>query len=302
MFNKLSIHIKEIYEKVVNKENFISCEYSFSTLYMWRGAYRLLYSFFKDIFIIKKCDDNYGTFFMEPLGNFNDDELIRIIYYLEDIRKEDKNIWLLGDVTRQGKERLERIIGEKIIIEEEKNNFDYIYKCEKLIDLKGNIYRNKRNKINHFKNTYDYKKNIINRNLYEEELVKYREFLNLWSKEHSVNHMKKFLDYEIKAIEDLLLNIGYLGLDLIEIYVNEKLIGFSIGEQFNKNLCIIHVEKCLKEFNGAYAFINNEFLKECYQNIKYVNREEDLGIEGLRRSKISYIPDFLEKKYLIRLK
>lgn len=302
MFNKLDINDKEIYEDIINKENFFSCEYSFSTLYMWRNEYRLIYTILNNIFIIKKYDSNYGFFFMEPLGEFDDYELIKLIYKLEEIRKKEENIWLLGDVTSNFKYRLERIFGEKLIIQEEKNNFDYIYSCKNLIELRGKVYRNKRNKINQFKNTYNFTFSVIKENLNKEKISEYNSFLEKWLNEHSEENKSKSLECEISVIEDLLVNLKTLNLELIEVYVENNMIGFSIGEIFNSNICIIHVEKSLKEFNGSYAFINNIFLKKCYSNIRYVNREEDLGIEGLRRSKMSYIPEFLEKKYLVRLR
>ncbi|WP_262349148.1 phosphatidylglycerol lysyltransferase domain-containing protein [Helicobacter winghamensis] len=79
--------------------------------------------------------------------------------------------------------------------------------------------------------------------------------------------------------------------------VDEKIIAFSFGEPLNKDTIVIHIEKADIEFQGAYQAINREFLANAWSNYKLVNREEDLGIEGLRKAKQSYQPLYLQEKF-----
>lgn len=300
MFKNIGIKERKIYYKFLDRNSFFSCEYSFSTLYMWRKANLLQYSIMNNAFIIKKYDLDYGMFFMEPIGRYSDEELINLIDSLEDIRKKEKMPWLFGNVTKDFVERLQGIYEKNFIIEEEENHFDYIYESEKLINLKGKYYRNKRNKINQFlrDNIYDVK--LRCKNINNKEWDRYRVFLEKWNSE---NHFKdSYFKYEVKSIEDLVKNVEELKLKVVELYSRGELIGVSVGEVFGENLYIVHVEKCLREYNGAYAFINNESLKLCCNNQKFVNRQEDLGIKGLREAKMSYKPVFFEKKYLIKIK
>ncbi|WP_368239919.1 phosphatidylglycerol lysyltransferase domain-containing protein, partial [Clostridium perfringens] len=153
---------------------------------------------------------------------------------------------------------------------------------------------------NQFIKNYNYKTKFFKSFLDNKEKKECLEFLDKWYLENKQKD-DEFLA-EINGTRNLINYLEELDLDLIQLYVDNKLIGISIGERFNDSTYIVHVEKCLKEFNGAYAFINNSLLKNYFLDLKYVNREEDLGVLGLRKSKMSYNPKFLERKYLVKIK
>ncbi|MBS5969566.1 MAG: DUF2156 domain-containing protein [Clostridium perfringens] len=300
MFKKITLKDKYLYYKYIDKNKFLSCEYSFSTLFMWKEFNNIEYDILNNIFIIKKYDNNNGNFFMEPLGEIDDSDLINLINHLELIRKEEERKWLFGDVSIGFLNRLKGIYKEDLIFEEEKNNFDYVYDFNDLINLSGRKFRKKRNKYNQFIKNYNYKTEFFKSFLDNKEKKECLEFLDKWYLENKQKD-DEFLA-EINGTRNLINYLEELDLDLIRLYVDNKLIGISIGERFNDSTYIVHVEKCLKEFNGAYAFINNSLLKNSFLDLKYVNREEDLGVLGLRKSKMSYNPKFLERKYLIKIK
>ena len=187
-----------------------------------------------------------------------------------------------------------------MIFEEEINNFDYVYDFNDLINLSGRKFRKKRNKYNQFIKNYNYKTKFFKSFLDNKEKKECLEFLDKWYLENKQKD-DEFLA-EINGTRNLINYLEELDLDLIKLYVDNKLIGISIGERFNDSTYIVHVEKCLKEFNGSYTFINNALLKNSFLDLKYVNREEDLGVLGLRKSKMSYNPKFLERKYLVKIK
>lgn len=300
MFKKITLKDKYLYYKYIDKNKFLSCEYSFATLFMWKEFNNIEYDILNNIFIIKKYDNNNGDFFMEPLGEIDDSDLINLINHLELIRKEEERKWLFGDISIGFLNRLKDIYKEDLIFEEEINNFDYVYDFNDLINLSGRKFRKKRNKYNQFIKNYNYKTKFFKSFLDNKEKKECLEFLYKWYLENKQKD-DEFLA-EINGTRNLINYLGELDLDLIKLYVDNKLIGISIGEKFNDSTYIVHVEKCLKEFNGAYAFINNEILKNSFLDLKYVNREEDLGVLGLRKSKMSYNPKFLERKYLVKIK
>lgn len=300
MFKKITLKDKYLYYKYIDKNKFLSCEYSFATLFMWKEFNNIEYDILNNIFIIKKYDNNNGDFFMEPLGEIDDSSLINLINHLELIRKEEERKWLFGDVSIRFLNRLKGIYKEDLIFEEEINNFDYLYDFNDLINLSGRKFRKKRNKYNQFIKNYNYKTKFFKSFLDNKEKKECLEFLDKWYLENKQKY-DEFLA-EINGTRNLINYLDELDLDLIKLYVDNKLIGISIGERFNDSTYIVHVEKCLKEFNGAYAFINNSLLKNSFLDLKYVNREEDLGVLGLRKSKMSYNPKFLERKYLVKIK
>ncbi|EOU1829650.1 DUF2156 domain-containing protein, partial [Clostridium perfringens] len=150
MFKKITLKDKSIYYKYIDKNKFLSCEYSFATLFMWKDFNNIEYDIVNNIFIIRKYDKINGKIFMQPLGDIDDDSLINIIDYLEFIRKKENNKWLFGDVSINFLNRLKDIYKENLIFDEEKLNFDYLYDFDDLKNLSGRKFRNKRNKYNQF--------------------------------------------------------------------------------------------------------------------------------------------------------
>ncbi|WP_242976680.1 DUF2156 domain-containing protein [Clostridium perfringens] len=262
MFKKITLKDKYLYYKYIDKNKFLSCEYSFATLFMWKEFNNIEYDILNNIFIIKKYDNNNGYFFMEPLGEIDDSGLINLINNLELIRKEEERKWLFGDVSIRFLNRLKGIYKEDLIFEEEKNNFDYVYDFNDLINLSGRKFRKKRNKYNQFIKNYNYKTEFFKSFLDNKEKKECLEFLDKWYLENKQKD-DEFLA-EINGTRNLINYLEELDLDLIKLYVDNKLIGISIGERFNDSTYIVHVEKCLKEFNGAYAFINNSLLKNSF--------------------------------------
>ena len=127
------------------------------------------------------------------------------------------------------------------------------------------------------------------------------DLLRQW---HSVKEeVDKELEMETEAIDDVICKMDILDMKGIGVYVDNSLVAFTIGETYaNGTMANILVEKADTRYNGIYAFINREFLKHDFTTTEYVNRQEDCGNEGLRKSKLSYNPVRMEEKYLVNLK
>lgn len=294
-FKPLTLKDKNILNKYFFKKNSLSYEYTFTSLFIWRNVYNIKYNIIDDALIILR-EENEHKYFMEPLG-YNKNSIIPIIKKLKSISlKDDKFNFLFGDIEESFKDYLLYLFKDKIDVYEDVNDFEYIYKTKDLINLNGNRYHKKRNHYNTFKNLYNYNIKSISDDIMKNDCL---SLLNLWNANKKLSFSS--IKYEKKAILECFYNMNYLDLKSIAIYDNNSIIGFSIGEIFN-NMGIIHIEKANNNYNGIYSFLNKEFLIKDFSSTIFINRQEDCGDLGLRKSKESYHPIQKLKKYWIRLK
>ena len=168
------------------------------------------------------------------------------------------------------------------ITEERRSLGDYIYSIPELINLSGHKYHGKKNHVNEFIKNYSYEYHRIS----PDDISLLREAREALYKDDGDIELRE----EHDAIEELLDNFAALELKAAVITVGGKIAAYTIGEQMNSDTALIHIEKADRNFEGSYAMINNLFLKNEFSDLKYVNREEDMGIEGLRKAKLSYKP------------
>ncbi len=292
-FKDLTIDDKKVIDKYIKPYYFKTSEYSFTNLYIWRKAFHVQYTILDDgTLILMKRDDKGNYYFMQPIG-YKPENLNNVINILMDYAKENDMAYLFRDSEEDFIEELKKIDNLKFIIEEDRDNFDYIYESQKLISLSGKKLHSKKNHINSFIRNYDYVIKPIDKNNAEEvnEMAKY------WCKQ---NFCVDYLYFELKGVQDILSHIGELDFEGMAVYVNDKVEAFTFGERVNNDMAIIHIEKANIELDGLYAFINNSFLKNYYYDVPYINREQDLGLTGLRKAKLSYQPYKLEKKFIVK--
>ena len=152
--------------------------------------------------------------------------------------------------------------------------------------------KSKRNFINRFKKDHNYNYESLNENSKKECIEVAREWC-----ERKNCAMEGSAIKELTACEIALLNMEELGLKGGAIRTDGKIVAFSLGEKINDETVIVHFEKADTEYNGIFQVINNEFIKNDWSDTIYVNREEDMGIEGLRKAKMSYMPEFMLESY-----
>lgn len=289
-FRDLTINDKDLFDNYLKNLNTKSYEYSFPALYLWRHLCKTKYYIINNCLVIKK-ETNYGTFFMMPMG-YEKSSLEDLILNLKSLSKNN-SIYLLGDIEDIFIDDLKKFTTLSFEAVEARDTFEYIYLTNELLNLEGKKYHNKRNNYNSFIHSYKYTiTSIDNEN-------KIKDCLELLSNWHlKTTSVSEELCIEIKEITDLLYNLDYLNLCSIAVYVGPYLAGFSVGEIF-KDTAIIHIERCNTDYKGIYSFISREFIKKDFRNTTYINREEDCGSPGLRKSKFSYHPIYLLKKSLI---
>ncbi|EQB87070.1 hypothetical protein J2Z44_000822 [Clostridium punense] len=290
-FQPLRLEDKPLFDKYLKPYKFKTCEYSFTSLFMWRKALDIHYAIFKDMLIIRKLDFQGNYHMMEPLG-YTKENLKEVVEALEEYKEKEGLGYLFKDAEESFVQDLKETFGDKLIVEEDRDNFDYIYSSEKLISLSGKKLHSKKNHYNNFIKNNTYRIEPITDELVCECIKAARE----WCRK---NDCKGYLLYELRAIEEMLKSSHYLDFKGMVVYVNEKIAAFTIGEKVSEDLAIIHVEKADSNINGLYAFINKTFVENYFSEVPFINREQDLGIEGLRKAKLTYQPVRLESKYIV---
>lgn len=296
-FKKLELEDKKLIDKYIYPYKFMSCEYSFTSLYIWKDACDIKYTVYEDALILKKKDFEGNYHFMQPLG-YKKEKLRQIIAALEDYKEENDMTYLFKDLDEGFVEEVNALIHEndEVCVEEDRDNFDYLYEAKKLMTFSGKKLHGKKNHYNFFVKNYDYEVLDIDN---EKVILDVIEASERWYEETPEKDEKLY--YELLAIKDIVNYMNYLNLKGIAVYIDGKLCAFSIGECLNDKLAVIHIEKGDKEKNGIYSFIAKTFVERCFSNAEIINREQDLGIEGLRKAKMSYHPIKLEKKFILEV-
>ncbi|OSB07825.1 DUF2156 domain-containing protein [Paraclostridium bifermentans] len=293
LFKDIEIDCKNILDKYFDLVDYEACEYCFTTLYMWKDLYNTRYYVEDDFAIVAGEYENKGFIILPLAKKENMNKAFDFI--IKNFEKQHKQIHLKA-INKEVVEYLQSVYGDRFEYIEERNNFDYIYDGESLRTLAGRKNQKKRNHLNSFVKEYgdrvEYKK------LEEADFDECINLLKEWSKdkEESIE-----LDSEFKAIKRIFKNYKKLKdtLKISGIYIDSKLEAFSIGEMLNDNMAVIHVEKANADIRGLYPYINQQFLLNEFSDVEFVNREEDLGIEGLRKAKLSYHPVKFAEKYTV---
>ena len=287
-FKKIGIEDKSLFEKILSDVSSNSFSKSFGSYFLWAESFKIKMCFDNGILYVKYHNEN-PTYEM-PKGSKTDENLKKAINSLLENHKnteKSKEFKFIG-LTKQEAEKLKKLFPDKFEITPERNDFEYIYSAKALAELKGKKYHSKRGHIAKFSKINNWKYEPLNMDKKQD----YIEFFKLWFKEKQGANPN-----EMKAIEKSLNYYNELELYGGAIYVDEKIAACAIGEKINSETFVVHFEKALGEFADAYTVINNELCKHIQSKYKYINREEDLGISGLRKAKLSYHPICFIEKY-----
>ena len=185
-------------------------------------------------------------------------------------------------------------------VEEQTDLRDYLYDGESMRTLAGKKLHKKKNLVNAFRREYEGRYEY--RRLCCSDRDEVWEFLERWRRQkEEADALEDSLDYEVSGIHDILKNCSSLCVRMAGVYVDGRLEAFTIGS-FNEreDMAVIHIEKANPEIKGMYQFINQQFLVNEFPDVSLVNREDDVGMEGLRKAKMSYNPIGFARKYMVR--
>lgn len=175
---------------------------------------------------------------------------------------------------------------------------DYLYDGDAMRTLAGKKLHKKKNHLNAFLKEYEGR--YVFRRLCCSDRNHVWMFLDKW-RENKGDEAEQHLDYEVAGIHEILKDCSYLNVRMSGVYIDDQLEAFTIGSyNARENMAIIHIEKANPEIRGLYQFINQQFLLHEFPDAALVNREDDLGQEGLRKAKQSYNPVGYARKYLVK--
>lgn len=230
--------------------------------------------------------------YMQPIGEDGSHDFADIIPLLARDAHSHGNRLRMIDLTEEGCEGLNTLYGKCFALHSDPAFEDYIYLRESLSTLSGKRLQPKRNHINKFRAlypTYEYHP------LTPSHFEACEELDCKWRAAHGDECDD--LTPERCAMLHAFENFKELGLHGGVLYIDGELAAFTYGSAINSDTFCIHIEKGLTQYAGCYTMINQLFASSLPSNYKYINREEDLGIEGLRRAKLSYYPDHKQTKY-----
>jgi len=290
---EMTIEDKEIILSYTNKRTVYSCEYGLTTLFMWQNMYKP-HLFFNEnyMLIFEHYEDECYSLMPMCTPEYFDESFKMTIKLFEEIEESFE----MYCVDEQYATFIKENYGEHFHVEAPRDLADYIYDAEKLRKLSGDKLRKKKNHINAF--LRDYADRYLHRELSRMDKEVISDFLEEWCLLHGDEN--SHLQEEIIGIHFILENLETLEAKAIGVFVDGRLEAFSMASSINEGReAIIHVEKANTEIRGLYPFINQLFLTEYLTKVELVNREDDLGLEGLRKAKMSYEPLRLEHKYTI---
>ena len=297
IFKEIDIDSYKELRPFFNSVDYEACEYCFTTLYMWRDMYKTSY-YIEDDFAIIVGEYEGDRFSVLPLAK-KDKIHKAIAFMINYFKNEDHRIYLRA-VTKEVVELLQKDYPGRFEYIEERDYFDYVYDAESLRTLKGRKNQKKRNHLNYF--IKEYEGRVEYKKLDKENFDDCITLLKAWTVNKEENGDKEEgIDDEFVAIKKIFDHYDVLREDvkISGIYIDNKLEAFTIGEKINEHMAVIHIEKANPEIRGLYPYINKEFLVNEFSDVKFVNREEDLGIEGLRKAKLSYHPIKFAEKYTV---
>lgn len=282
-FNPPVLEDKAAVDAVFHTGLYRANDYCFGNIFVWRHRFKPTIAFENGSLLVK-FELAGKTAYLYPTG---EDVRTSLRMLAEDAKTRGIPLRVAA-VSQEMADELAKMFPGKFQWESNRNDSDYIYSTSDLTDLAGRKYHSKRTHITHFKEMGDWSYEEIT----SENLAECREMNEKWFQENA-EEGEKSLDFEYTATQEAFDHYERLGFSGGLLRFMGRVVAYTIGEQLCRDTFVVHFEKAYGNVDGAYPVINNEFVAHRCGEFRYVNREEDLGDEGLRRAKMSYQPAIL---------
>lgn len=293
-FKPVTINDKEAIQFFFDKADYRNCDFSFSNIFCWQNSYNTSFAIADDfLFFHFNTHGRWGYLF--PVG---DGDLGKAVVQLGMDAQKRQIPLLIFAVTRKMFELIEEIMPGEFIYETDRKWSEYIYSSEDLITLTGKKYQPKRNHINKFKRTYTWEYLPIT----QEIIPDCKELYRRWCAENGGCNSEQSLAEESVATHRAFEHFERLGLTGGALRIDGEILAYSYGQPLTEDTFGVHAEKSLYEINGGFVMINQQFAERNCVGYQYINREEDLGLESLRKAKLSYYPAIILEKGFLRRK
>ena len=240
-------------------------------------------------FVMLRYTQPEAIYHLFPAGE--GDPRLAVAALLQDAAERGERLKLIG-VSKAQCEALQQWYPEKFDFTADRDGFDYVYEVERLASLQGKKLQAKRNHINRFVEQYPEWQAV---ELTPENLPSCMEVERQWQAKREQAPLQ-----EDTAVWSAIRNFEALGLEGLMILTPDGPAAFTMGKRMSEDTYDVHFEKADGEIQGAYAIVNREFarlVKARYPQVRYLNREDDMGLPGLRKAKESYHPDLMVEKY-----
>jgi len=278
-FKLLSIEDKQLFNKHYAKYPPLHSDNLFTTMISWMEYGNYHFTFLDDNLVIYSKMSNQIRF-RPPSGKFKKEVFDQV---LKLAKKQDSD-YSFGIIDLKTKEWMSKIY-PKIKFEEHRDFYDYVYLSKDLAELKGSSYAKIRNRLNKFKRNYAYEIEGISEDNFDE----IREFLKRWCLWKDCES-DPLLENEKKAILYSMDHYFELGLSGISMRINGNVESIAVFERMNSDTAVVHYEKGSPDYDGIYKAINAETAKLLQKDFKFINRQSDMNLPGLRQAKMSYRP------------
>ena len=293
-FEKISIDQKNWLNEYLHRMDKRCCEYSYVNLYLW-GRKRVAEL---NGFLLLQAQFDRKSVYLYPVGEGDIKGVLDAIIHDASVRGIP---CCLSALTEADCRQVEALYPGAFQIYCDRDSYDYIYAIDDLADLRGRKFQKKRNHLNRFEQEHpDAQILPLDAQTMEAAYL----LAQKWYEERTAIDPDGDYHLERIALERAFSHYGELGMEGVVLVELGNVMAFAMGSRLTGDTYDIHFEKALGASDGTYAAINRGFaryLREKYPEVKWLNREDDMGIEGLRKAKLSYNPDHMVEKCWARL-
>ena len=293
----VSLSDKSWIDPLVWAEGSSSADFNFGNIFLWDESFHQLVGRLADRVIVLPCY-HHTPFFAWPVGK---GDLVPVMREMESYARDNGFPFTLRGVTHDHLPLLDELFPGRYTVESERDLWDYIYSAEKLDTLSGKKLHAKRNYINRFEAEYDWSFSPISAADREECIALLDKWVSDKPSDNADNAEADVSD-EYRAIVRAFDNFDELGMSGGILRISGQGVAFTLGEPVCEHTFVVHFEKAYADIDGAYPMVNREFvrlIRKQYPSIQWINREDDMGHESLRKSKESYHPDHMVEKYRV---
>jgi len=288
-FKPIEIQDKPLFDEFLRKDPPQVSELTFTNLFIWRHHYQPAWFEWNGCILVLFHPQKGPSYGLRPFGPGDKKSALDV---------------LCREITKQAAEVRICRVGEEFVTNHvdpaayevlaDRDNSDYIYLAKDLINLSGNKYHRKKNHLNQFIKNHAFEYRPLDAELVKRVLG----MQEAWCRIRECVERPDLLAEDF-AVHEALTYFEDLGYQGGAILINSVVEAFSLGEPLNQDTAVIHIEKANPDILGLYAAINRLFCLNAWSNLTYINREQDMGVEGLRKAKESYYPHHMVNKYTL---
>jgi hypothetical protein len=291
-FKSIEIQDKPLFDEFLRKDPPQISELTFTNLFIWRQHHQPAWLEWNGCILIMFHPQKGPTYGISPFGPGDKKSALDVL--CKEIAKHTTDV----RICRVGEEFVTNHVDPgKYAVMSDRDNSDYVYLSKDLINLSGNKYHRKKNHLNQFIKNHAYEYHPLNGELVRRVLGMQESWCQIRECVEKPDLLAE--DFAVREALTYYEELGYQG---GAILINSVVEAFALGEPLNEDTAVIHIEKANPDIPGLYAAINQLFCLNAWSGVTCINREQDMGVEGLRKAKESYYPHHMVNKYTLKPK